>query len=195
MALRHAVLAALLEGDASGYDLAKRFDVSVANYWPATPQQLYRELERMTADGVVAARIVEQERRPNKRVFSITPAGRTDLATFTAHPPRPSAWRDELLVQLAAVDIGDGVAVAAALAERLDHARSKLELYARLRDDVLQGRTEDELVAGDDRIGPYLTLVRGIRFERENQEWCEWALGVLRSRSDRARPEAPRQTQ
>lgn len=186
MALRHAVLAALLEGDASGYDLAKRFDVSVANYWPATPQQLYRELERMTADGVVAARVVEQERRPNKRVFSITPAGRADLAQFTSHPPRPSAWRDELLVQLAAVDVGDGVAVAAALNERMRLAGDKLELYARLRDDVLQGRTEDELVAGDDRIGPYLTLVRGIRFERENQEWCAWALGVLRSRTARA---------
>jgi len=47
MALRHAVLAALLEGEASGYQLAKRFDVSVANFWSATPQQLYRELERL----------------------------------------------------------------------------------------------------------------------------------------------------
>ena len=45
MALRHAVLAALLEGEASGYQLAKRFDVSVANFWSATPQQLYRELD------------------------------------------------------------------------------------------------------------------------------------------------------
>ena len=47
MALRHAVLAALLEGEASGYQLSKRFDVSVANFWSATPQQLYRELERL----------------------------------------------------------------------------------------------------------------------------------------------------
>ena len=40
MALKHAVLAALLEGEASGYELSKRFDVSVANFWPATPQQM-----------------------------------------------------------------------------------------------------------------------------------------------------------
>lgn len=37
MSLKHAVLAALLEGEASGYDLAKIFDVSVANFWAATP--------------------------------------------------------------------------------------------------------------------------------------------------------------
>ena len=53
MALRHAVLAALLEGEASGYQLAKRFDVSVANFWSATPQQLYRELDRLEAEGLV----------------------------------------------------------------------------------------------------------------------------------------------
>lgn len=47
MALRNAVMAALLEGEASGYDLAKGFEASVANFWMATPQQIYRELERV----------------------------------------------------------------------------------------------------------------------------------------------------
>ena len=47
MSLRDAVLAALLEGESSGYDLAKAFDASVANFWMATPQQLYRELDRL----------------------------------------------------------------------------------------------------------------------------------------------------
>jgi virulence activator alpha len=64
MALRHAVLAALLEGEASGYELAKRFDVSVANFWSATPQQLYRELERLEADGRLRGRVVEH--RPDR---------------------------------------------------------------------------------------------------------------------------------
>jgi DNA-binding PadR family transcriptional regulator len=44
MSLKYAVLAALLEGEASGYELSKVFDVSLANFWAATPQQLYREL-------------------------------------------------------------------------------------------------------------------------------------------------------
>jgi DNA-binding PadR family transcriptional regulator len=62
MSLRDAVLAALLEGESSGYDLAKGFDASVANFWMATPQQLYRELERLAEQGLIQARIVEQER-------------------------------------------------------------------------------------------------------------------------------------
>ena len=75
MALGHAVLAALLQGEASGYDLAKSFNASVANFWVATPQQLYRELDRLEAAGLIEGRVVEQQRRPNKRLFSLTPVG------------------------------------------------------------------------------------------------------------------------
>ena len=86
MSLRDAVLAALLEGESSGYDLAKDFDASVANFWMATPQQLYRELERLAEQGLIQARIVEQERRPNKRMFSLTEAGYEEIRQFTATP-------------------------------------------------------------------------------------------------------------
>src|SRR5215510_6183550 len=100
MSLKYAVLSALLEGEASGYDLAKIFDVSVSNFWAATPQQLYRELDRLTVDGLIDARVVPQERRPNKRMFTLSGAGRADLAAFTARQPRPTALRDELMVKV-----------------------------------------------------------------------------------------------
>ena len=51
MALRHAVLAALLEGEASGYQLSKRFDVSVANFWSATPLEAAGASRPVEADG------------------------------------------------------------------------------------------------------------------------------------------------
>ncbi len=86
MSLRNAVLATLLEGEASGYDLAKSFDVSVANFWMATPQQLYRELDKMAAEGLIQARVVQQERRPNKRLFS-SPTSAAAPCT-TSPPPR-----------------------------------------------------------------------------------------------------------
>jgi DNA-binding PadR family transcriptional regulator len=182
MALRHAVLAALLEGEASGYQLSKRFDVSVANFWSATPQQLYRELERLEANGLVQARLVEQRRRPNKRVFTLTEAGREDLREFTAEPARPSAMRDDLAVKLQAVDSGDAGAVSAALAARLEQARAKLSLYDRLRDDLLAGREEDEYLRDAERIGPYLTLMGGRLYEQQNIRWCETVLGILAAR-------------
>jgi DNA-binding PadR family transcriptional regulator len=182
MSLRHAVMAALLEGEASGYDLAKGFDASVANFWMATPQQLYRELDRMREDGLVQARVVEQERRPNKRLFSLTEEGRRELREFTAGPPRPGAIRDEMMVMVQAVDAGDAEGVRAALEERVEWARAKIARFERLQARLLGGRTEEEFLAHAERVGPYLTLMRGLAFERENERWGEWALAVLRQR-------------
>ncbi|MEV4428132.1 PadR family transcriptional regulator [Streptomyces sp. R-07] len=179
MSLKHAVLAALLEGEASGYDLAKIFDVSVANFWAATPQQLYRELERLAGAGLITARVVEQERRPNKRMFSLTEPGRQDLVAYTATPPRLGAIRDELMVQVQACDEGDTTAVRAFVAQRMETARAKLARYDRLRERMLGGRDEDTYLDEAERVGPYLTLMRGRFFEEENLRWGERALAVL----------------
>jgi len=183
MALRHAVLAAVLEGEVSGYQLAKRFDVSVANFWSATPQQLYRELERLEAAGLLSGRTVEQQRRPNKRVFTLTDAGRAELHTFIAAPTRPTAIRDDFLVKLQAAEDDDLDSVRESLTERLDHARGKLALYDRLREGLLDGRSEGAHLRDAERVGPFLTLLGGRMYEQQNIRWCEAVLELLDQRS------------
>jgi DNA-binding PadR family transcriptional regulator len=185
MSLRDAVLAALLEGESSGYDLAKDFDASVANFWMATPQQLYKELEAMESRGLVTARIVEQDRRPNKRLYALTEAGRAELSEYTRRPAKPTAIRDELLVKVQALDVGDAESVRTAITGLLELSRTKLARYDRIRARLLAGRTEEEYFHDIDRIGPYLTLMRGRAFEQENIRWAEQALSVLKSRSGR----------
>ncbi len=182
VSLRDAVLAALLEGESSGYDLAKSFDASVANFWMATPQQLYRELDRLAEQGLIQARVVHQERRPNKRMFSLTEAGRDAIQQFTARAPKPSVIRDELLIKVQAADAGDTQAVREFILERLQWATAKLQRYERLRTRLLDGRGEEEYLAQTERVGPYLTLLRGISFEQENIRWAERALAVIEHR-------------
>ncbi|RSM57841.1 PadR family transcriptional regulator [Amycolatopsis sp. WAC 01376] len=183
MALRNAILATLLDGEFSGYDLAKSFNASVANFWTATPQQLYRELDKMEAQGLVAARVVEQQRRPNKRLFSLTDAGAAELAGFTTRPSKPTAIRDELLVQIQGVEAGDDKAVRRAVADRMAVAETKLKRFERLRGRLLGEATEAEFLATAPRVGPYLTLARGMAFEQENIRWCAQVLAVLDRRA------------
>lgn len=190
MALCHAVLAALMEGEASGYQLSKRFDVSVSNFWSAKPQQLYRELERLEQDGLLQGRVVEQQRRPNKRVFTLTAAGREELHAFIAQPAKPTAIRDDLLVKLQASDATDRDPITAAVTERLAYARGKLALYDRLRDDLLDGRSEDTYLRDAERVGPYLTLMGGRMYEQQYIQWCTTVLTVLDQRSHGSEPHA-----
>ncbi|MFC8131525.1 PadR family transcriptional regulator [Streptomyces sp. NPDC057302] len=186
MSLKYAVLAALLEGESSGYDLAKIFDVSVSNFWSATPQQLYRELERLAGDGLIDARVVQQERRPNKRMFTLTDSGLRDLHAFAAEPPRPIAIRDELMVKVQAMDGGDPAATRALIEERMEWSRGKLARYERLRRHLLGGREESEYLRDAERIGPYLTLMAGRSLEESNLRWGERVLEILDRRFDYA---------
>jgi len=182
MALRHAILATLEGREASGYDLSKRFALGVANYWTATRQQLYRELERMEAEGLVAARRVEQERRPTKRVYSLTDAGREEILRFSRQAPRAVAIRDELLVQVETIDAGDPRAVLESILDRRAMAEAKVAAYSATGERMRGGMGEEDFLRRGDRVGPYLTLLRGIAFETENLRWCDLAIEVIAAR-------------
>ncbi|TQK51337.1 DNA-binding PadR family transcriptional regulator [Streptomyces sp. SLBN-118] len=187
MALRHAVLAALLDGEHSGYQLAKAFDVGVANFWHALPQQLYAELARLEKDGLVTGRQVVQETRPNKRLFKVTDAGLAELEKFAATASKPSFVRDDLLVKVQASDrIGTGPVIEQ-LEERASVAAAKIELFGKLLRKMRGDMDEDEFLRGGERIGPYLTCLRGLAFEEDNRTWCLRIAAVLRERQpDRA---------
>ncbi|MGW1597173.1 PadR family transcriptional regulator [Streptomyces sp. NPDC002343] len=182
MALRHAVLAALLDGELSGYQLAKAFDLGVANFWYAQPQQLYAELTRLEKDGLIAGREVLQQTRPNKRLFQVTDAGLAELAQFTAASAKPSFIRDDLLVKVQAADHVDPEALIARLSERAAFARAKVDLFGKLLRGMRGDRTEEEFLRHGDRVGPYLTCLRGLAFEQGNRDWCERTITVLRER-------------
>ncbi|MEU2391780.1 PadR family transcriptional regulator [Streptomyces sp. NPDC007369] len=182
MALRHAVLAALLDAELSGYQIAKSFSVGVANFWHALPQQLYAELSRLEGEGLVAGREVVQETRPNKRLFTVTGAGLAELERFTEAAAKPSFMRDDLVVKVHAADHVDSTALLAQLADRAGVARAKTALFGQLLEKMRGGRTEEEFLRHGERVGPYLTCLAGIAYEQANEQWCERTIAVLRER-------------
>ena len=182
MALRHAVLAALLDDELSGYQLAKAFDLGVANFWHALPQQLYAELTRLEKDRLIAGRDVVQDTRPNKRLFTVTDLGLAELETFTAATTKPSFIRDDLLVKVQACDHVDPGSLIAQLTERAAFAQAKIDLFGQLLHAMRRDRTEEEFLRHGERVGPYLTCLRGLAFEQGNRDWCEHTVAVLRER-------------
>jgi hypothetical protein len=77
------------------------------------------------------------------------------------------------------MDVEDAPAVRAAVADKLEWSKAKLARYERLRSRLLNGRSEQAYLVEAERVGPYLTLLRGISFEQENIRWAEFALAVI----------------
>jgi len=185
MSLRFALLALLADGEATGYELAKRFDRSVANFWHALPQQLYAQLTRMEEDGLVEGEVVVQTTRPNKRVFSMTEEGGAALRAWVSEEARPTGIKDELLIRVYAADLVDADALRTSVESALAAHEEKLAIYESLRDAGFRGRTEDEFIRTTRRIGPYMTLKNGILYEQAMIAWHRWALDALKARGPR----------
>lgn len=128
MSLAHALLTALLERGCSGSELALRFDRSIGYFWPASHQQIYRELARMEDAGWVKSTPAESG-PGRKRNYEVLAAGRRELRQWVADARAPKAIRDELLVKLRAAAVLDDADLIGTLELRLGTHRGKLATY------------------------------------------------------------------
>lgn len=96
----YAVLGLVDKGPASGYDLATVADRSLGYFWPVSRTLVYNELARLRDLGWAEAVEVAQERRPDKRVWSSTGAGRDALAEWLLKPVETaSTFRSGVLLK------------------------------------------------------------------------------------------------
>ncbi len=77
--LKHGILGLLNYGSMTGYEINKAFKDSLSYFWNAQTSQIYRELQTIKKNGWATDKIVEQIGKPDKKVFTITESGRTEL--------------------------------------------------------------------------------------------------------------------
>jgi DNA-binding PadR family transcriptional regulator len=84
----------------SGYDLGQAIRASIGFFWNESYGQIYPNLKRLAAAGLVTAKAEKQKGKPGRQVYSITPSGRTHLEKWLAVAPQPEVARNELLLKL-----------------------------------------------------------------------------------------------
>ncbi len=185
MALEHAILVALSERTGSGYELARRFDQTIGFFYGASHQQIYRTLKRMAADGWVSSEAVPQSGRPDKKVYSVSEAGSTEMRKWLEQPTHLSEIRDELSLKIRGASYGDAAAVLAEVRRHGGEHRARLQLYRRMQEDDFP----DPDALPPSKYHRYLVLRGGIRIEESLVAWCdEVAEGMERHARDGALP-------
>ena len=76
MDVKTVCLGMLTDGEASGYDLKKHFESSFGHFFAAGYGSIYPALASLAADGQVSCKCIPQEGKPDRKVYSITDAGR-----------------------------------------------------------------------------------------------------------------------
>lgn len=160
MSLPHALLTALVEQPSSGSDLAGRFDRSIAYFWHATHQQIYRELARMEEAGWIES-LPEETTRGRKRAYRLLPAGRKELKRWIALAEDPAPLRDALMVRLRAEAAVGPAGLVRDVRKRLQLHQDMLARYQEIEQRDFPDVIEDRAVALQ-----HLVLHAGIQYER-----------------------------
>ncbi|HEX4533034.1 MAG TPA: PadR family transcriptional regulator [Rhizomicrobium sp.] len=87
MDVRTICLGILTRGDATGYEIKKLFETDgYQHFVEASFGSIYPALNRLTEEGMVSVRAEAQEKRPDRKVYSITPAGRKAFVASLMKP-------------------------------------------------------------------------------------------------------------
>src|ERR671934_1769352 len=83
----------------SGYEIKSLVDKSTRLFWAASYGQIYPELRRLAAAGLIEGKASPQGGR-RRNVYRLTPAGRRELRAWLNSDPQGSELRDEGLLKL-----------------------------------------------------------------------------------------------
>lgn len=175
MSLRIAALGLLAGGPASGYDLLKEFETSMANVWPATQSQLYSELNKLADSGLIKVSAVGPRGR---KEYAITDAGHAELRRWVTSPQDDPPFRSAPLLRVFLLGLIPAAQARAHLEHMAAHAEGEIRRLSELRAS-LTGDTP--LQATDQYFFGFCALDYGLRLNAMQAQWARSVIEKLDS--------------
>lgn len=100
MDIRTLCLGVLTMGDATGYEIKKIFEDRLDLIFHASYGSIYPSLNRLTDEGLVSCEEFVQEKRPDKKIYSITAKGRYGFLEEIMKKPAADRFRSEYLATI-----------------------------------------------------------------------------------------------
>jgi PadR family transcriptional regulator AphA len=179
MSLEHAILGFLKFRSLSGYDLKKVFEQSVGHFWSATQSHIYKALDTLHTDGLVEATEIVQSDRPNRKEYSITPAGIKELDDWLATPHGLAPIRSEWLIQVFFAQDLSNEQIVHLFTERARAIQAEIDTYRTKTSETLNQYRQ---LIKIERAGQLwaLTLDYGIANMEAELHWLESKIDQLR---------------
>ena len=184
MSVKFALLILLDKEPASGYDLARRFNRGIGQFWQASHQQIYQQLKKLHEQNYVQYTVQAQNGKPDRKVYEITAEGSHGLSQWLQAQDKPPMVRDALLMKIYAAARGDKKSLLLEVKRHIELHQGELKAHL---------KQQEQFFAADQSMQerlrwPYLTLRRGIRYEMEWLDWLEEVQACLTQDSFELKP-------
>lgn len=100
MDVKTVCLGMLTDGEASGYDLKKKFESSFAHFFAAGYGSIYPALASLAGQDLVSCTEIPQQGKPDRKVYRITEQGRRRLLAELDNPNPSHKIRSEFLATM-----------------------------------------------------------------------------------------------
>src|SRR5215813_12916159 len=128
--LGYALLSLLARATLSGYDLAREMRKPHAFFFgQGHVSQIYPELARLEMAGLVTVKTVEQQGRPDKKVYALSPAGLAELRAWLVEPTPMTEPRSAFLIKAHSLWLADAAQALIPFQERERYHQELLEAY------------------------------------------------------------------
>ena len=135
MNARTVCLGILSLGAATGYEIKKMVEDGMFNHFiEASYGSIYPALTRMTDNGLLDCREESRAGRPDRKVYSITGAGRAELARSLSVSPRDDIFKSEFLFMMLLRDHLPREHLSQIYAQRLADERAEYETIRGMAD-------------------------------------------------------------
>lgn len=169
----YALLGLLCDAPMTGYDIKAAYDASLTYFWNVSYGQIYPELKRLVSRGYATVREERSPKRPARKVYRITTAGRRAFRDWLARPTALRPTRNEIALKLAFGAEG-----------RIEDQIAHLEAYATALAQRLQTfrafEREAEAKPAREEMYPLLTLKMGIAGSEALLRWARESARALR---------------
>ena len=168
MDVRTICLGILSRGDATGYEIKKLFDDDgYQHFVEASFGSIYPALSRLTDEGLVSVRSEAQEKRPDRKVYSITEAGRTAFLASLLKPLPEDRHRSPFVFAMLFSHLLPQPRVAEMMDTYIQHSEAKLAQL--MAPDPVPATEGERFVKGMGRA-VYIAMLNFLRAHRAKIE-------------------------
>lgn len=175
----YAVLAQLAVHPWSTYELAQQRVRYFRYVWPRAESAIYREVKRLAAMRLAAAKREYVGKRP-RTVYSITDAGRQALREWLATPVSPFAMDFEAMIRLFVAPLGTKDQIVATLEQVRSDAQEMLRFGGAVKQEFLDGQAvlQDQVYIRALAVDFFVSLLTTV------DGWAERTLAEIRGWED-----------
>lgn len=177
--LKYAILGLLNRKNMTGYDITRECETSLFEFWNAKHSQIYPELKSLTQAGLVEYQIQISGTVLQKKVYSITPAGREVFENWERMQHKiQSLPKDEFRLQLFFSDTLAPEHRIDLLQARLKEHTTRLEhLHQNLRKFDALPPTQEEA------FSDYMVLLGAVMREESYCQWLQTCIHLCQQRN------------